>query len=112
MNKFLYDYFKDFPLIGQPIKLAYAANLVKDVISKGKRSSSAKDLKELTGDELEDALNKEANNIFDEHIRPEISSIPEPFLGQIKEKAIENIVAKLREDIEKKTEKKAEASKK
>ena len=107
MLKFLYDYGKDLPLVGTPIKMAYATSLINGVIKNGKRSSSAKDLKELTGDELEDALNEEANNIFDENIKPEISSIPEPLFSRIQEKAIEKIVASLREKIEKKTEAKA-----
>lgn len=107
MLKFLYDYGKDLPLVGTPIKMAYAASLVNNVIKNGKKSSSAKNLKEFTGDELEDALNEEANNVFDEHIAPEISGIPEPAFSKVKENAIEKIVAGLREKIEKKTEVKA-----
>lgn len=99
MIQFLYDNFQNFPVIGTPIKIAYVAHLVKGVIDDGKQSSSAKDLKGLTGDELEAALNEEGVAIFDEYILPQINTnnIPQEALDAAKEKAVEQIVVKLRE---------------
>lgn len=97
MIQFLFDNFQNFPVIGTPIKIAYISHLVKGVIDNGTRSSSAKDLKGLTGDELEAALNEEGAAIFDEYIAPHIKNVPQEALDAAKEKAVEQIVAKLRE---------------
>ena len=97
MIQFLFDNFQNFPVIGTPIKIAYVSHLVKGVIDNGTRSSSAKDLKGLTGDELEAALNEEGAAIFDEYIAPHIKNVPQGALDAAKEKAVEQIVAKLRE---------------
>lgn len=97
MIKFLFDNFQNFPVIGTPIKIAYISHLVNGVINDGVRSSSAKDLKGLTGDELEAALNEEGGAIFDEHIAPHIKNVPQEALDAAKEKAVGQIVAKLRE---------------
>ncbi len=109
MIKFLFENFRDFPVVGTPITIAYVGSLVQDVVKEGKRSQSAKDLSTLTGDELEGALNDEANSIFDEQIMPQINSynLPSAVVTPIKEKAVEKIVAALREKIGSKIENKA-----
>lgn len=108
MIKFLFDNCKDFPVIGTPITIAYIGMLVKNVVKEGKRGKSAKELSNLTGDALEDAIKEEANSIFDENITPEITkySIPESIVSPIKEKAIDEISAKLKEKAQEKAEKK------
>lgn len=108
MIKFLFDNCKDFPVIGGPIKAAYIGVLVKNVVKEGKRGKSAKELSNLTGEELEGAINEEANSIFDENITPEIKQymIPDALIAPIKEKAIKEITAKLREKAQEKVEKK------
>ena len=99
--KLLFDNFKNFPIVGTPIKVAYVGHLVKGVVADGKQSSSAKDLKGLSGDEFEKAVDKEANDIFDEYIMPEIQdcNIPQQALDVAKEKAVEKIAEKIRETV-------------
>jgi len=108
MIKFLFDYCRDFPLVGDAIKVAYVGSLIKNVVNEGKQSKSAKDLSNLSGDELEGAINDEANNVFDEFIMPEISSynFPEAVISPMKEKAIEQISANIKEKVQKKAEQK------
>lgn len=108
MIKFLFENFSGLPVVGTPIKVAYIAHLVDGVITDGKQSSSARDLKGLSGDELESAIDDEANDIFDEHIMPVIkgSNIPKEALDAAKEKACEKIAAKLREKADKKVNEK------
>jgi len=106
MIKFLFDKFRDAPIVGTPIKLAYVGYLVKGIINDGKHSNSASELKTLSGDELETALNDQANGLWDDNITPQITqySIPESLVAPVKEKAIAKIVAKLREQIGQKVE--------
>ena len=104
MIKFLFDNFKDFPVIGNFIKGLYVGSLVKELIEKGKHSPAKEELKGLTGDELESAMNDEANQMFDETITPVITqyNVPQPIVDPIKEKAIEELVKNMREKADKK----------
>ena len=108
MIKFLFDNLRNAPGIGGPIKAAYIGNLVKGVVKDGKKSSSAKELGDIAGDELEDTLNEEANNMFDEFIMPEIraNNIPDTLVKPLKEKAIDKFTVALRKRVEAKVKEK------
>ena len=108
MIEFLFNNCKDFPVIGTPIKVAYVGFLVKNVIKEGKTGASAKDLSNLTGDELEGAINDQATNQFDEFVMPEITKhgIPDFVVNPSKEKMIEKLAGALREKIQAKAEEK------
>lgn len=103
MLKVLYRYGRDLPVVGDPIKFAYTANMVNKMIKKIKNDAAKKGVNKYAGDQLERIINQEANDIFDDHIRSEISDVPEPLFSQIKRKAIKKIVAALREVVEKET---------
>jgi hypothetical protein len=108
MIKFLFDNCKDFPVIGTPIKVAYIGYLVKNIIKEGKGSESTGELSNLTGDELEDAINNQATNQFDQFVMPEITKhgIPDFVVNPSKEKMIDKLAGAIREKIQKKAEEK------
>jgi hypothetical protein len=98
MIVFLYKNFKNFPLIGKPIKVAYVGYLVKNLVKKTEVNESKKELINLSGNELESALNDEAKNLFDEAITPIITEegIPEPLIRPVKDKAINKLTSVLK----------------
>lgn len=102
MIKFLFDNFSGMPVVGGPIKAAYVGSLVKDLVQQGKNSPVKEELKTLGKNELESALNDQANNLFDTHVGPVISqhNIPSALTNPIKEKAINEIVSQMRTKIE------------
>jgi hypothetical protein len=53
MIKFLFDNFRNMPVVGNPIKVAYVGSLVKDVVKKGKESPARPELMTMGKDELE-----------------------------------------------------------
>ena len=107
MIEFLYKNFKNFPVIGDPIKVAYVGSLIKDVLNNGKKTKSAKELSNLSGKELEDEIKSQATDMYNEYIAPEVSAnnIPPALADPVKEKAIKEFSKKLREEIQKKAEK-------
>lgn len=102
MIKFLFDNFKNMPVVGGPIKAAYVGSLVKEVIKNGKQSPAKEELLTMGKDDLEDALNQEANNMFDEHITPVITQegIPAQLVQPIKEKSVDKFGGFLREKVD------------
>lgn len=108
MIVFLYKNFKNFPVIGNPIKGAYVGYLIKNLVKKTKVGEAKKELIELTGDELEGALNDTANELFDEAITPIITEegIPVQIVKPLKEKAIDELTGVLRDKAVEKAEKK------
>lgn len=102
MINFMYNNFKNMPGIGNAIKAAYFGKLINDVIKKGVKSNSGSELGNLTGNELEEELDNQANNLFDEHIMPEITAnnIPPFLVDSIKQKAIGKFTAELRKQVE------------
>lgn len=108
MIKFLFDNFKDTPVIGDPIKGLYLGSLVKELVEKGKHSPAREELLNMSGDELEDNINTQATEMFDQNIGPVITqyNIPEQVATPVKEKAIEKLAAVLREKIQTKVDEK------
>ena len=90
------------PVVGGPIKAAYVGSLVKDLVQQGKNSPAKPELMNLGKNELESALNDQANSLFDQHVGPVISqhNIPHALTNPIKEKAINEIVTQMRAKIE------------
>jgi hypothetical protein len=109
MIKFLFNTFGNVPGIGGPLKAAYVGSLVNDMIKKGKDSPAKSELKGLAGNELESALNDQANAMYDEHITPVVSqnNIPNVIHQPIKEKAITKLVAVMREKAQQQANKQA-----
>jgi hypothetical protein len=109
MIKFLFNTFGNVPGIGGPIKAAYVGSLVNDLVQKGKNSPAKAELKGLAGNELEAALNDQANSMYDEHITPIVSqnNIPNAVHQPIKEKAITKLVAVMREKAQQQANKQA-----
>lgn len=99
MIKFLFNNFSNVPGVGGAIKAAYVGSLVKDLVQQGKNSPAKDELKNLSGNELESALNNQANSMYDEHITPVVSqnNIPNAIHQPIKEKAIAQLVGVMRE---------------
>ena len=109
MIKFLYNTFGNMPMVGAPIKAAYIGSLVKDLVQQGKNGPAKDELKNLGGNELENALNEQANNLYDQHITPEVSknNIPNAIHQPIKEKAIAQLVSVMRDKVKQQTNKAA-----
>jgi hypothetical protein len=104
MIKFLFNTFGNVPGIGGPLKAAYVGSLVKDLVQQGKNSPANAELKNLGANELESALNNQANAMYDEHITPVVSqnNIPDMIHRPIKERAITELVAVMRTKINEK----------
>lgn len=104
MNEVLYSFLKNLPVVGPGVKAAYIGSKVKVLVQKieGDPQAAAK-LKGKAGDELEEALNEEANGLYDNEISPMVQAegIPEEIEQPVKEKAIEQLVAALRKKLEK-----------
>jgi hypothetical protein len=102
MIKFLFDNFRNMPVVGNPIKVAYVGSLVKDVVKKGKESPARPELMTMGKDELEAELKNQANDMFNATISPVIAEqgIPSQLVEPLKEKGIDKIVGALREKID------------
>ena len=107
MIKFLFNTFGNVPGIGAPIKAAYVGSLVKDLVQQGKNSPASSDLKNLGANELESALNTQANSMYDQHITPIVSqhNIPHVIHQQIKERAITELISVMRAKVSEKVAK-------
>jgi len=101
MLKFLFENFKDAPVVGGMITAAYIGSLVNDLVSKSNEKQVKEEDKKKTGKELDDALGDQANEMFDEHIGPTIKeyNVPEEVVKPMREKAVEQIVANLRKKV-------------
>jgi hypothetical protein len=109
MIKFLFNTFGNVPGIGGPIKAAYVGSLVNELVQKGKDSPAKAELKGLAGNELESALNDQANSMYDEHIGPVVAqnNIPNVVHQPIKEKAITRLVEVMRAKVQQQANKNA-----
>jgi hypothetical protein len=109
MIKFLFNTFGNVPGIGAPLKAAYVGSLVKDLVQQGKDSPAKAELKGLAGNELESALNDQANSMYDQHITPVVqqNNIPDVIHNPIKEKAIGQLVTVLRDKVKAQANKQA-----
>jgi hypothetical protein len=98
MIKFLFNTFGNVPGIGAPLKAAYVGSLVKDLIQQGKDSPAKAELKGLGANELDSALNTQANALYDQHITPIVNqnNIPNVIHQPIKERAISELVSVMR----------------
>ena len=103
MIKFLYSTFGSIPGLSGPLKVAYVGALVKDLVKQGKDSPAKAELKNLGGKELDNELNNQATNLYDQHITPEVSkmNIPNAIHQPIKAKAITQLVTVLRDNVKK-----------
>jgi hypothetical protein len=101
MINFLFNNFSGMPVIGGPIKAAYVGSLVKNLIQQGKTSPVKDELKNMGKDELESALNDQANQLFDQHVGGVISqhNIPSIITNPIKERAISELVTQMRTQV-------------
>jgi hypothetical protein len=99
MKKETFERFKDFPLVGNVVKVAYFGGLVSNIVKDRQNKEAKSEIVHLTGNELEQAISTEANMLFDEHITPEISAyqIPAPLVSRIKAKAISKLTTVLKE---------------
>ncbi|WP_157630170.1 hypothetical protein [Thermonema rossianum] len=103
MNETMYSFLKNLPLVGPAVKAAYIGSKVKVLIQKVEGDPQATaELKGKAGNELEEALNEEANELYDSEISPIVQAegIPEEVEQPVKEKAIEELVAALRKKLE------------
>lgn len=107
MIKVLFNTFGNTPVIGGPIKAAYIGSLVKDLVQQGKTSPANSELKNLGGNELESALNNQANALYDQHITPVVleNNIPGVIHDRIKTKAISELVTVMRAKVNEKVTK-------
>jgi hypothetical protein len=98
MKKETYHRFKGFPVIGNGVKVAYIGGLVNNLVKGNEKKESKMELTQLTGNELEKAINREANDMFDEFIMPEITKegIPEFLVSRAKTKGIKEITISLK----------------
>ena len=101
MIKFLFKNFKNFPVIGNSIKVAYVEYLVKNLVKKTEQQDirEAKgESKRVTGNETEDFVNSTANDLFDEAIVPILTenNISEVLIKPVKEKAIDKLSGVIR----------------
>jgi hypothetical protein len=99
MKKQTFERFKDFPLIGDAVKVAYFGGLVKNIVKDRQDKEAKSEMVNLTGDELENAIRNEANVLFDENITPEITAyqIPGPIVSRIKARAISKLTNVLKQ---------------
>ncbi len=106
MLKFLFDNFKDTPVVGTPIKTAYVGSLVKNALDEGVKGDSAQELRGMSEDDLEARLNEKATEIFDEYVAEKIkdTGVPDEVIEPAKEKCIEQLVIKLREKVDTKVD--------
>jgi len=103
MIKFLYSTFGSIPGLSGPLKVAYVGALVKDLVQQGKNSPAKAELKNLGNQELDNELNNQATNLYDQHITPEVAkmNLPNAIHQPIKEKAITQLVTVLRDNVKK-----------
>ena len=66
MIKTLYNIFNWVPVLGPVLKTAYIGSLIKSIKDDLSNKEPSRDLSDLKGKELDDALADEANNIFEE----------------------------------------------
>ena len=99
MIKFLYSTFGNVPGLSGPLKAAYLGSLIKDLVKQGKDSPAKAELKNLGSQELDNELNNQATNLYDQHITPEVSklNIPNAIHNPMKEKAIAQLVTVMRD---------------
>ena len=102
MIKFLYSTFGSVPGLSGPLKAAYVGSLIKDLVQQGKDSPAKSELKNLGGNELESALNDQANAMYDQHITPVVqqNNIPDAIHQPMKEKAIAQLVSNMRSKVQ------------
>ncbi len=104
MVKFLFNNCRNFPVIGNPIKVAYVGYLVKNLVKKTKQDESKSELKNLASDELENAVNDAAKEMFNTAVGPVLAeySIPAQLVAPAKNRAINELTKVLKEQAIKK----------
>jgi hypothetical protein len=101
MIETLYNMLGNAPVVGQPITMAYIGNRIKKAVRTTKDKKLDPKTAELVGDQLDSALQDQANEIFDSEIGPIISkhALPEQVVTLLKEKAIEQLVGVLKDKV-------------
>jgi|TARA_B100000315_G_scaffold245092_1_gene270575 hypothetical protein len=94
MIKTLYNIFNWVPVLGTVLKTAYIGSLIKSIKEDLSSKEPSKDLSDLKGKELDDALADEANNILDE-VQGELE-IDNTILELIRPKLIDFLISKWR----------------
>ena len=94
MIKTLYNIFSWVPVLGQALKAAYIGSLIKGIKEDLSSKEPSKDLSDLRGEELDDALADEANDVFEE-VQGELE-IDSTTLQLIRPKLIDYLVSKWR----------------
>jgi hypothetical protein len=104
MIETLYNLLGSAPIVGQPITLAYLASRVKNAVTSTKDKKLDPKTAEMAGEQLDSYLQDQANGIYDEHVQPHVgkANLPAELTNPIKEKAIEELVAVLKEKAQKK----------
>jgi len=94
MIKKLYNMFSWVPVLGPVLKATYIASLIKGIKEALSSKEPSKDLSDLKGGELDDALADEANDILEE-VQGELE-IDSTTLQIIRPKLIDYLVSKWR----------------
>jgi|TARA_B100001964_G_C14125551_1_gene550369 hypothetical protein len=94
MIKTLYNIFSWVPVLGQALKAAYIGSLIKSIKEDLSSKEPTRDLSDLKGKELEDALSDEANDIVEE-VESELE-LDSTSIQLIRPKLIEYLVSKWR----------------
>lgn len=102
MIETLYNLLGSAPIVGEPITIAYLGSRVKKAVSATKDRKLDPKTAEMTSDQLDSYLQDQAGALFDEHVQPIITekNIPSEITDPIKEKAIEEISGKLKEQVQ------------
>lgn len=103
MIKMLQSTFGNLPVVGPALKVAYVGSLVKELVQKGKDSPAKGELLSMGGNELDAALNNQAQTMYAENITPIVkeNNIPDAIHNPIKDKAINELVGVLRTQVQK-----------
>lgn len=90
----LHNLFGNLPVIGEPIKMAYLGNRVKEAVQKTKDSKLDGDTANLAGNKLDEQLRNKADEIYSQHVAEHVqkAGLPEFANEKIKNKAIDSIV--------------------
>jgi len=101
MNETLYKLGKGLPVVGPLVQAAYIGARVKVLLQKAKDSKDNEALREKSGEELDEALADIANDMYEEDITPLVvqEGIPAEVEKPIREKAVEELIAVLRQKV-------------
>jgi hypothetical protein len=102
MIETLYNLLGSAPVVGEPITIAYIGSRVKKAVTATKDRKLDPKTAEMTSDQLDSYCQDQANSMFDEYVQPIITEkgLPAEITNPIKEKAIEEISGKLKEQVQ------------